>query len=162
MRALFIGALGLALLGCSHSPAPQASVPSSCAASGAIDCDGAAQPAKPDPATAATKRAVAANITRPSAGAQAGAGKASFNVAATTADLANAQASAAGPDAKAASTPSHESAPRDAGRIAAATADERKDAPPSPSNTDALMAVVMARPDVKSVAGARRKNRCDR
>jgi hypothetical protein len=152
LRALFIGALGLALLGCSHSPAPQASVPSSCAASGAIDCDGAAQPAKPDPATAATKRAVAANITRPSAGAQAGAGKASFNVAATTADLANAQASAAGPDAKAASTPSHESAPRDAGRIAAATADERKDAPPSPSNTDALMAVVMARPDVKSVA----------
>jgi hypothetical protein len=150
LRALFIGALGLTLLGCSHSPPPQASVPSSCAASGTIDCDGAAQPAKPRPATAATKRAVVARITQPSPAAPAGI--ASSNVATTPAEFANAQASVAGPDVKAASTPSHESAPRDAGRIAAATADERKDAPALPSNTDALMAVVMVRPDVKSVA----------
>jgi hypothetical protein len=150
LRALFIGALGLTLLGCSHSPPPQASASSSCAASGAIDCDGAAQPAQPHPATAATKRAVAARITQPSPAAPAGA--ASSNVATTPAELANAQASVAGPDAKAATAPSHGSAPRDAGRIVAATADERKDAPAAPSNTDALMAVVMARPDLKSVA----------
>ena len=146
MRALFIGALGLTLLGCSHSP-PQASVSSSCDASGAIDCDGAAQPAKSRPTTAATRRAVAAGITQPSPTAQAS------NVATGPAEFADAQASVAGPDAKAASTPSRESAPRDAERIAAATAD----APASPSNTDALLAVVMARPDVKSVAELARK-----
>ena len=145
MRALFLGALGLTLLGCSHSPPPQASVSSSCDASGAIDCDRAAQPAKSRPTTAATKRAVAAGITQPSPTAQAG--------ATGPAEFADAQASVAGPDAKAASTPSRESAPRDAERIAAATAD----APASPSNTDALLAVVMARPDVKSVAELARK-----
>jgi hypothetical protein len=143
LRALFVGALGLALLGCSHSPPPEASL-SPCAEPSAADCDAAAQLAKPHSATAGAKRSVATSITRSSSAVQA------------AADFGNAQASAAepqGPKANAVSAPlSHLSGPGNAGRVVAANADERKDAGKAAGNTDTLMAVVMARPDVKSVA----------
>lgn len=155
MRALFVGALGLTLLGCSHSPPPLAST-SPCDETGATNCDAAAEPAKPQSPPSAVKRSAAAGITRPSPAVQAAAAAGtSVNVTTSAAGFVDAQASVAEPSAKSESKSkpesiAHPSASRDAGRMVAATAEDHKDA--SAGNADAMTAVVMARPEVKSVA----------
>jgi len=161
VRVVLIGALGLTLLGCSHSAPPQASV-ASCAEEVA-DCDDAAQPVKPPAAkprpVAAEAKPSAAKMMRPIAAAPvAAASTASAKLAGTAADFKNAQASATEPHARSASTVSQPPAPSDAGRKVAATAEERNDRPAPTANADTLVAVVMARPDVKSVAELAGKN----
>lgn len=151
MRALFVGALGLTLLGCSHSPPELASTPP-CDEAGATNCDDAAQP---NPAPAAIKRSRTAGITAPSPAEQAAAAaKASPKVTTTAAGFVDAQASVAEPPTKAQSAAAHSSTSRDTGRMVAATVED-KDAS---GNPDTMMAVVMARPEVKSVAELAGKN----
>jgi hypothetical protein len=148
LRALFVGALGLTLLGCSHAPPPLASA-SSCDETGATNCDDAASPANPQPAPSAVKRSPAAPIAGSSPLPRAAAAaRASAKVVTSAAGFVDAQANAAVSSAKAESVPTHPSTSRDAGRMVAAAAED-KDA--SAGNADAMMAVVMARPDVKSV-----------
>ena len=149
MRALFVGALGLTLLGCSHSPPPLASA-SSCDETGATNCDIAAPPANPHPAPSAAKRSPAAPIAGSSPLPRAAAAaRASAKVVTSAAGFVDAQANAAESSARAESVSTHPSALRDTGRMVAAAVED-KDA--SAGNADAMMAVVMARPDVKSVA----------
>jgi hypothetical protein len=143
-----VGALGLTLLGCSHSP-PQLASTSPCDETGATNCDDAAEPAQPHGAPSAVKREPAAGITGPSPTMQpAAAAKASAKVATTAAGFVDAQASVAELPAKTESA-AHPSTSRNAGRMAAATAED-KDA--SAGNPETMTAVVMARPEVKSVA----------
>ena len=152
MRALLVGALGLTLLGCSHSPPQLASAPP-CDETGATICDEAAQSAKPHPAPSAVKRSLA---TGPSPAVQtAAAAKASAKVMTTAAGSVDAQADVAEPPAKTESAVARPATLRDAGRMVAATAEDHKDA--SAGNADAMMAVVMARPEIKSVAELARK-----
>lgn len=154
MRALLAGALGLTLLGCSHSPPPQAAS-ASCGDGDAATCSDAAAgernaQAASVPATTHAKVSLAKSV-KPSTAKTA--------VHATTAPRArsaaafgNAQASVAdrhggeAPD-KAATSGSP------AQQMAAATmAPEARTTPAAAVNADALVAVVMVRPDVKSVA----------
>jgi hypothetical protein len=167
LRALLIGALGLTLLGCSHSPPPQATA-SSCLEAGAAACDGEAvgrplqlvslKPPSPKRrlARAHARPSVAAKAIKPSVHAKIGVAAAAVSpkTAKTIAEFGTAQASVAERqgEGKAASASSNANAPSTGGQIAAATVDAHKDASASPSNTDALMAVVMVRPDLKSVA----------
>jgi hypothetical protein len=148
LRALFVGALGLTLLGCSHSPPPLASA-SSCEETGATNCDAAAPPATPPPAPSLVKRSPAAPVAASSPLPRTAAARASAKVAAPAAGFVDAQANAAEVPAKAEAVSTSPSTSRDAGRTVAAAAED-KDA--SVGNADAMMAVVMARPDVKSVA----------
>jgi hypothetical protein len=144
LRALIIGALGLTLLGCSHSPPPQASA-SSCPEAGACDDHALVRPAKPAPSK---PRVAAAHAANPSPGrvkAGAAANNAPSKLAKTSTGFANARASVAERQPAAGRTAS------DSPRAEMAAAEEHK-ATPASGNTDALMAVVMARPDVNSVA----------
>jgi len=148
LRALLVGALGLTLLGCSHSPTPLASA-SPCDETGAANCDDAAPPPKPHPAPFAVKHPPAAGIAGSSPAVHSAAAKASVKVATTAAGFVDAQASVAEPSANAVSVPAHPSSSRHAGHMVAAAAEDKE---ASAGNADAMMAVVMARPDVKSVA----------
>jgi hypothetical protein len=170
LRAILIGALGLTLLGCSHSPPP--ATLSACPGTGAAVCNGKAvgrplnlvtlKPASPKRrlATAHAGPSLAAKAAKPSAHAKRGVAAAAAppKTAKAPANLGTAQASVAERqgEGKATSAASNTNAPNTRSQIAAATVDAPKEAPNEvpalPSDTDALMAVMMVRPEVKSVA----------